>query len=164
MKSLPTEPQRRSWSGSSTIKVGNEFLFSGLFIFVSLQLSNEPASVLLRTSIIYTDGFLLVSGVLTAFNLTKEITSTGRITWIRRLISRVIRLTPSLLAVILFYGYIAEEIGSGPLWSQLVGTNAEMCRRNSWANLLYIQNFFDFQEMVRKSLLFSNHSQAKQTF
>lgn len=41
-----------------------------------------------------------------------------------------------------------EHIGSGPQWNNIIVNNAELCKKNAWTNLLYIQNFFPFEEMV----------------
>ena len=40
-----------------------------------------------------------------------------------------------------------EHIGSGPQWNSVIVPNAELCKSNAWTNLLYIQNFFPFEEM-----------------
>jgi len=60
------------------------------------------------------------------------------------------RLTPALLAVVFWYAFIMEHIGSGPQWNNIIIPNAELCKRNAWTNLLYVQNFFPFEEMVSK--------------
>jgi hypothetical protein len=41
-----------------------------------------------------------------------------------------------------------EHLGSGPLWNITVRRNAKFCKKNLWKNLLYIQNFFPFEQMV----------------
>jgi hypothetical protein len=41
-----------------------------------------------------------------------------------------------------------EHLGSGPQWNMFVGRNAELCKKNLWKNLLYIQNFFPSEQMV----------------
>ncbi|KAK0159785.1 hypothetical protein PV327_010861 [Microctonus hyperodae] len=110
------------------------------------EVSNNPMSSLLRVSIVYTDSFLILSGVLSAFNMSKESEIRGEIRWFCRIVARFIRLTPALLAIIFWYAYIMEHIGTGPQWN-IMKENADLCKRNSWTNLLYIQNFFPFEEM-----------------
>ncbi|KAK6625957.1 hypothetical protein RUM43_006256 [Polyplax serrata] len=127
-----------------TIPLGFSSFSNRVFL---TKVSNEPASVLLRTSIIYTDSFLLISGLLTAYNLSKEISTNGKINWGKRLLARYIRLTPSLLAVLLFYAYVWDHLGSGPLWNTLVKQNAILCQNYMWRNLLYLQNYFAFENM-----------------
>jgi len=149
------------------------------------QLSNHPVSSILRVSLVYTDAFLLLSGVVTSYNMAKELKTRGEIRWFCRFITRFIRcvvqlhekrilfscfiliifkfkqridsisllisrLTPALLAVLFWYAFIMEHIGSGPQWNNIIIPNAELCKRNAWTNLLYVQNFFPFEEMVSK--------------
>ncbi|XP_078037167.1 uncharacterized protein LOC144470165 isoform X2 [Augochlora pura] len=106
----------------------------------------KPFTSLVRASFIYTEWFLLFSGALTAYNMANEYTKRGEIRWICRLITRYIRLTPALLAVVFFYAFVMEHIGSGPLWNSIIVRNAELCKTNAWTNLLYIQNFLPMQE------------------
>ncbi|XP_032678634.1 uncharacterized protein LOC116847600 [Odontomachus brunneus] len=111
------------------------------------EIANSPASSILRVSLVYTDAFLLLSGVLTAYNMANELKTRGEIRWFCRFIARFIRLTPALLAVVFWYAFVMEHIGSGPQWNSVIATNAELCKYNAWTNLLYVQNFFPFEEM-----------------
>ncbi|XP_018398460.1 PREDICTED: uncharacterized protein LOC108776360 [Cyphomyrmex costatus] len=111
------------------------------------EIANSPASSILRVSVVYTDVFLLLSGVLTAYNMAKELKTRGEIRWFCRFIARFIRLSPALLAVVFWYAFVMEHIGSGPQWNSVVMANAELCKYNAWTNLLYVQNFFPFEEM-----------------
>ncbi|XP_075234280.1 nose resistant to fluoxetine protein 6-like [Lycorma delicatula] len=111
------------------------------------QHSNTVWSSVLRASTVYTDSFLFLSGVLSAHNLSKEITTKGYIKWPTRIIARLIRLTPALMAVLLYYAYIMEYVGTGPQWGTIVRANADLCKAGLWKNFLYIQNFFKFEEM-----------------
>lgn len=76
------------------------------------DLFNNPASVILRALFLYTDLFLLVSGLLSSYGVVKDIKSNGKIHVLKRMIGRIVRLTPTLLAVLLFYAFIWEYIGS----------------------------------------------------
>jgi hypothetical protein len=58
------------------------------------------------------------------------------------------RLTPTLVAIVLFYAYVLEHLGSGPLWNMTVRRNADFCKKDLWKNLLFIQNFFPVEQMV----------------
>ncbi|GLH06368.1 uncharacterized protein GBIM_11901, partial [Gryllus bimaculatus] len=100
------------------------------------QAANEPLSSMLRASIVYTDSFLMLSGVLIAYNLSREMSRKGSV-----------KLTPALVALVLFYGYVFEHLGQGPQWGRVVQQNADICKRNMWRNVLYIQNFFPFEDM-----------------
>ncbi|RZF33765.1 hypothetical protein LSTR_LSTR008024 [Laodelphax striatellus] len=109
--------------------------------------SNSAWSSVLRASNIYTDSFLLMSAALTSNYLAKEITTKGFINWPGRIITRYVRLTPPLLAVIVYYAYVMEYTGSGPQWSTVVNGNSDLCKASLWKNLFYIQNFFPFEKM-----------------
>lgn len=58
------------------------------------------------------------------------------------------RLSPALLAVVFWYAFVMEHVGSGPQWNSVITANADLCKNNAWTNLLYVQNFFPFEEMV----------------
>ncbi|RLU27575.1 hypothetical protein DMN91_001379 [Ooceraea biroi] len=111
------------------------------------EIANNPVTSILRVSLVYTDAFLLLSGVLTAYNMAQELKTRGEIRWFCRFIARFIRLTPALLAVVFWYAFVMEHLGSGPLWNSIIIPNAELCKCNAWTNLLYVQNFFPFEEM-----------------
>ncbi|GLV31608.1 drop dead [Carabus blaptoides fortunei] len=111
------------------------------------EISNNPLSVILRLSIIYTDSFLLLSGVLTAYGMSKDMEVKGRIPWFNRMVARFIRITPSLVFVLLYYAYIMDIIGEGPLWNTVITPNADLCKDYWWRNLLFIQNIYPFQDM-----------------
>ncbi|XP_034933729.1 nose resistant to fluoxetine protein 6-like isoform X2 [Chelonus insularis] len=111
------------------------------------ELANHPVTSVLRVAVVYTDSFLLISGVLISHSMAKEYAKNGEIRWFCRLIARYIRLTPALLIIIFWYAFIMEHFGSGPQWNSIMKTNADLCKNNAWTNLLYIQNFFPFEEM-----------------
>ncbi|XP_015174499.1 PREDICTED: uncharacterized protein LOC107065378 isoform X2 [Polistes dominula] len=111
------------------------------------EVTNHPFTSILRTSSNFTDAFLLLSGLLTSYNMARELTFRGEIRWFCRLIVRFIRLTPALIVMIFWYAFVMEHIGSGPQWNSIIVDNAELCKKNAWTNLLYIQNFFPFEEM-----------------
>lgn len=109
---------------------------------------NSPLSVFLRSSFLYEDAFLVISGFLAALSVIKEISAGGNIVWLKKVFARYLRLMLPLSFVVLFYAYLFEHIGTGPQWN-LVTKNSELCQENSWKNLLFIQNFSPFEDMVR---------------
>ncbi|XP_072742660.1 uncharacterized protein [Anoplolepis gracilipes] len=111
------------------------------------EIANNPTSSILRVSLVYTDAFLLLSGLLTAYNMARELKIRGEIRWFCRFIARFVRLSPALLAVVFWYAFVMEHMGSGPQWNSVIMANAELCKHNAWTNLLYVQNFFPFEEM-----------------
>jgi hypothetical protein len=55
------------------------------------QVSNNRWATVLRTSLVYTDSFLMLSGVLTSFNMSKEIERKKHIDWIMKYVARFVR-------------------------------------------------------------------------
>ncbi|XP_013138507.1 PREDICTED: uncharacterized protein LOC106103317 [Papilio polytes] len=96
-----------------------------------------------RAGWMYTDCFLLLSGTLTAHRIANDNESGA----FKRILFRYLRLTPALLAVILFYAYIWDNISMGPMWGSLVTKNAEVCQQGWWWNVFYLQNYFGFENM-----------------
>ncbi|XP_031358816.1 nose resistant to fluoxetine protein 6-like isoform X2 [Photinus pyralis] len=86
------------------------------------------------------DIFLQISGCLVAYNFLRRKLKGHEFNIPSYCIERYLRLTPAVLAVMLFtltwFGYI----GSGPLWYQtedIIGP----CQKYWWSCLLYIQNY-----------------------
>ncbi|XP_024082192.1 O-acyltransferase like protein-like isoform X2 [Cimex lectularius] len=111
------------------------------------KMISHPWTVIGRTAIIYTDGFILISGFLTANTILKELKEYGRIN-IRKLIAnRLARLTPSLLMIIMISTWILPELNDGPLWNVVITKHSDLCKKYWWRNLLYIHNYFGFENM-----------------
>lgn len=111
---------------------------------------NSPFSVFLRSSFLYEDVFLVISGLLACLTLLKVAESGDKTLWLKKILKRFFRLAVPLFFVLLFYAYIWEHLGTGPQWSAVVDKNADLCKQNLWKNLLFIQNFYPVDEMVRK--------------
>ncbi|PSN54850.1 hypothetical protein C0J52_12406 [Blattella germanica] len=106
-------------------------------------------SMMGRTSIIFTDTFILLSGLLTAYNVLKDYEKHKKINIWNKYVARYIRFTPNLLAIILFCTFIMGHLGSGPQWNLVVKHHSDLCQKNLWRNLLYIHNFFGFKNMIQ---------------
>lgn len=110
---------------------------------------NSPLSVFLRSSFLYEDVFLLISGLLTSLSIMKDIATGGKAQWLKKILTRFLRLALPLVVVLLFYAFVWEHLGTGPQWSAVVDQNANLCKSSMWKNLLFIQNFYPFEDMVR---------------
>lgn len=110
---------------------------------------NSPLSVFVRSSFLYEDVFFVISGVLASFSVMKILSTGAKIQWVKKLISRYLRLVLPLSVVLLFYAFVWEHLGTGPQWSSVVEKNADLCKENMWRNLLFIQNLYPFENMVR---------------
>jgi hypothetical protein len=60
-------------------------------------------------------------------------------------------LAPTLGATLLFYSLIWEHLGEGPQWNDVVVANANLCKKNWWQNMFFIQNWFPVEKMVSLS-------------
>lgn len=119
---------------------------------------NSPLSVFLRSSFLYEDVFLLISGMLASLSLLKGVTSGIKAFWLKKILKRFLRLVLPLAIVLLFYAYIWEHLGTGPQWSAVVDKNADLCKQNLWKNLLFIQNFYPFEDTVRSSAIIARRT------
>lgn len=124
------------------------------------ELLNNPATVLLRAGpLLYSDVFLLSSGFFAGYKMQQDLTVRYRNSWMRRLAARAVRLLPSVLAVVLFTGWIWPHLGGwggtmGPQWPQLVERNAKLCQRPAalWSHVLFVQNWLPAHEQCAPHL------------
>ncbi|XP_057327425.1 nose resistant to fluoxetine protein 6 isoform X1 [Microplitis mediator] len=107
----------------------------------------RPWTVLGRAASLYTDPFIMLSGLLTTYSFVQQLDRSGKIDVKREYLSRLLRLVPTLGALILFCTFIMPYIGSGPQWNLVVTHHAEICKITWWRNLLFIHNYFGFENM-----------------
>ncbi|XP_005177544.1 O-acyltransferase like protein [Musca domestica] len=107
----------------------------------------QPWTVVGRAASLYTDPFLLFSGMLTAYSFFGRLNKGQTIKLKNEYINRFIRIVPPLGALILFCTFILPMLGSGPQWNLVVGHHADICKKNWWRNLLFIHNYFGFSNM-----------------
>ncbi|XP_011881618.1 PREDICTED: nose resistant to fluoxetine protein 6 [Vollenhovia emeryi] len=107
----------------------------------------KPWTVIGRAASLYTDPFIMLSGLLTAYSFVGRLKRTGSLDIKNEYLSRLLRLVPTLGALILFCTYIMPYIGSGPQWPLVVTNHAEICKRTWWRNFLFIHNYFGFENM-----------------
>ncbi|KAK9503636.1 hypothetical protein O3M35_010156 [Rhynocoris fuscipes] len=107
----------------------------------------KPWTVIARAASLYTDPFIMMSGLLTSYSLGKQYMQTKTINVPREVTSRVMRLIPTLVGLILFCTFILPHLGSGPQWPLVVNHHAELCKQYWWRNVLFIHNYFGFKNM-----------------
>lgn len=140
------------------------------------QFLGKPWTVIGRAASLYTDPFIMLSGLLTTYSFVGRLRRTGALDIKNEYLSRLLRygcvsrsnkwkwktvlfthnvlgfrLVPTLGALILFCTYIMPHIGSGPQWPLVVTNHAEICKRTWWRNFLFIHNYFGFENMVGKT-------------
>lgn len=107
----------------------------------------QPWSIIGRVAILYTDCFILLSGVLAARALLRRLDRTKAVPIVRRLVDRYVRLTPLLLALVALCTLVLPGLGRGPMWGLVVEPHAALCRQHWWRNVLYIHNYYGFEDM-----------------
>ncbi|XP_043250987.1 nose resistant to fluoxetine protein 6-like [Colletes gigas] len=107
----------------------------------------KPWTVIGRAASLYTDPFIMLSGLLTSYSFIGKLKRTGNLNIRDEYLSRLIRLVPPLAALMLFCTYIIPHIGSGPQWNLVVTEHANICKRTWWRNFLFIHNYFGFESM-----------------
>jgi peptidoglycan/LPS O-acetylase OafA/YrhL len=111
------------------------------------ELLSQKWTVVARAASLYTDPFLMLSGMLTAYSLYGKLQKSGRISLAKEYISRYFRIMPSLAFLIIFCTFILPLLSSGPQWNLVVSHHADLCKQNWWRNLLFIHNWFGFSSM-----------------
>lgn len=104
-------------------------------------------TVMGRAASLYTDPFLMISGMLTAYSLFGRLQRGGKINILKEYASRYLRIMPPLAFLIGFCTYILPLIGDGPQWNLVVGHHTGICKQYWWRNLLFIHNWFGFSNM-----------------
>lgn len=112
-----------------------------------IEMLGRPWTVLARAASLYTDPFLMISGMLTAYSLFGKLQKSGRINILQEYFSRYLRIMPPLAFLILLCTYILPLTGNGPQWNLVVTHHADICKENWWRNLLFIHNWFGFSNM-----------------
>ncbi|KAM7346792.1 nose resistant to fluoxetine protein 6-like isoform 2-T2 [Cochliomyia hominivorax] len=114
---------------------------------------DHPLSVLIRSPMIYADILLLISGFLSAYQLSEEMEQKSYIHLLKRLGSKVSRYLPTVYLLICFQTWILPYLSSGPLWTNIIGQNSRLCDDQWWRNLLSLQNAIDFEETCSPSTI-----------
>lgn len=107
----------------------------------------KPWTVLARAASLYTDPFLMLSGMLTAYSLIGKLKRNGRFNLAREYAGRYLRIMPPLAFLIIFCTFILPLLGNGPQWNLVVTHHAGICKQHWWRNLLFIHNWFGFSNM-----------------
>lgn len=110
---------------------------------------NSPLSIFLRTSFLYEDVFLLISGTLAALSFYDDANVMSKFAVLKKIFVKALRVLIPTSLVLLFYAFVWSNLGIGPQWSTIVEKNSDLCKDNLWRNLLFIQNVYPLEDMVR---------------
>lgn len=110
--------------------------------------SSEASSIIVRICAIYTDVFLMLSGILVAYSITNRLIKKHKISIIREYLGRYVRIIPNIIVTMLLTIYILPIISQQTaLKVLLIDKPAELCAQNGWRNIFMIHNWFKFEEM-----------------
>ncbi|XP_056642944.1 O-acyltransferase like protein [Diorhabda sublineata] len=112
-----------------------------------VEFISRPFSVIGRAASLYTDPFIMISGMLTTYSLLGRLQKTQKINIIEEYTTRLFRILPTFMALIAFCTFILPHIDSGPLWNLVVTHHSDICKKYWWRNLLFIHNYFGFKDM-----------------
>lgn len=62
------------------------------------------------------------------------------------------RLTPAYMVIVGLYLTWLPRLDSGPLWWRM-NKEKERCRASWWANILYINNYVNTDQLVNQSII-----------
>ncbi|KAJ8922593.1 hypothetical protein NQ315_007623 [Exocentrus adspersus] len=133
------------------IVLGHRFMYLSFLPLVNLLdvlewLSREGSGIITASNM-GVDVFFLISGLLLVYVylLHKEKGHTPPLSMFY--LHRILRLTPTLAAMVLFYSTLLEYIGFGPFWAAVTFIFQGACEENWWSTLLYIQNYVNPDNM-----------------
>lgn len=112
-----------------------------------ILISKSPFTVLFRASYLYTETFLMLSGMLVAYSFVGRLQRNQTINFLKEIAARYFRVVPPMAGIILFGTFILPLLGSGPQWPLLITYQSQLCRQNWWRNFLMIHNYFGFENI-----------------
>lgn len=110
-------------------------------------LAATQLSTIVRSSYLYTDAFIMISGMLVAYSFIGRLQRGQKINIPKEIAGRYIRIFPPVAALMLFGTFILPFIGSGPQWNMLITYQSELCKTTWWRNVLMIHNWFGFENV-----------------
>lgn len=148
-----TETSSSDISSIHSIRAFN--LLSLLLSHKSMQLNFQPItnrtemnsyflgsiSIFFRSCYLFTDLFLMLSGVLLAYSFIGRYQRGQKINVFKEIISRYFRFMPPMAALIFFLTFILPQLGSGPQWNMLMEHQSEICKTSWWRSFLMIHNW-----------------------
>lgn len=88
------------------------------------------------------DSFFFLSGLLVTYLTLREMKRSGYLNVPVMYLHRYLRLTPTLIVVMLFTSTLFMRIGEVPLFEIRYSVLSELCQRYWWTNILYINNLY----------------------
>ncbi|KAI5733761.1 hypothetical protein M8J76_015589 [Diaphorina citri] len=93
------------------------------------------------------DTFFVISGFLSAHQLVQHFNRSKNVDFVLVVLDRIVRIIPSYALVIGFYVWVLPYLNDGPLWKAIVLRESHRCQENWWTNILFVNNFFNENQM-----------------
>ncbi|XP_075210578.1 nose resistant to fluoxetine protein 6-like [Lycorma delicatula] len=117
----------------------------GLFQWNSII--QDWSRAFITNGFICVDTFFIMSGMLLSYTFLKKINKEKSFNVVKFYLHRYIRLTPALAGLVLFYATLSDRLCDGPLCPLYYDTIKKPCVKNWWASLIYINNYYDSDNM-----------------
>lgn len=121
------------------------------------ELANSAIYHPFRASAYFTDAFMMMSGLLLSYSIIGRLQKGQTVNWKKEIVSRYLRMMPTLAAIVLFSTFIFPHISSGPQWS-LITDQADVCEKSWWRNILMVHNWFGIENICLPQ---SHHSESE---
>ncbi|XP_035784915.1 nose resistant to fluoxetine protein 6-like [Anopheles albimanus] len=109
----------------------------------------NPLSHILINGSLIVQSFFEMSGFLLSIHFCTNQAKMKKISWVAVFATvafRYIRLTPAYAYVLFLHATWLARLQDGPLWTRGAGVERNLCRRNWWTNLLYVNNYVNADE------------------
>lgn len=107
----------------------------------------QPFSAMFRACYLYTDVFLMLSGLLVSYSLIGRMQRGQRINILKEIAGRYFRIMPPMAALIIFATFVLPQLGSGPQWNMVINYQSELCKTTWWRTILMLHNWFGFENI-----------------
>ncbi|XP_035910418.1 nose resistant to fluoxetine protein 6-like [Anopheles stephensi] len=109
---------------------------------------NPLGHILINGSLIV-QSFFEMSGFLLSIHFLTTQAKLKKVSWAAIFVTvayRYIRLTPAYAYILLLHATWLPKLQDGPLWPRGAEVERNLCRRNWWTNLLYVNNYVNADE------------------
>ncbi|XP_074037585.1 nose resistant to fluoxetine protein 6 isoform X1 [Leptinotarsa decemlineata] len=128
------------------------------------QLKNRPEFSFVISASYAVDTFLFMSGLLLCYGVFKNqelLKKRKQFPVIYMYIYRIMRLSPALIATVLFYTSVFKKLSDGPGWPLYSRKLSGSCAKNWWATLLFVSNYLEItQQCIEQSWYIAVESQV----
>ena len=107
----------------------------------------QPINLIFRISYLHTDVFLMFSGFLVTQSFMARTRRGQKISIVKEIFNRYLRLIPSIAILILFVTFVLPNLGSGPLWPMLIDYQADLCKKTWLSSIFMMQNLIGIENI-----------------